>query len=107
MRSCRRQFARKGCNPWSLISACYVPRATARAQRGKEARGFRRVRKPAVNSVVAVVFSYVIRRSGSSWGGFVVEVAVCVMFSFACVAHDFKFHWMDFSPVLIILKCQY
>jgi len=27
-------------------------------QRGKEAEGFRRVRKPAVNSVVAVVFSY-------------------------------------------------
>jgi len=27
-------------------------------QRGKEAEGFRRVRKPTVNSVVAVVFSY-------------------------------------------------
>jgi DNA-binding protein len=27
-------------------------------QRGKEAEGFRRVRKPAVNYVVAVVFSY-------------------------------------------------
>jgi len=51
------------------MSASFVPRATARAQRGKEARGFRRVRKPAVNSVVAVVFSYVTHRPvRQSWG---------------------------------------
>jgi len=44
----------------SLIPACYVPRAIARVQRGKEAEGFRSVRKPAVNSVVAVVFNNIV-----------------------------------------------
>jgi len=33
-----------------------APSQQARVQRGKEAEGIRRVRKPAVNSVVAVVF---------------------------------------------------
>ena len=44
-RSCRRQFARKGCNPWSLISACYptrTERSGVRAQRGRSERSERR-----------------------------------------------------------------
>jgi hypothetical protein len=42
---------------------------TGRVQRGKEAEGFRRVRKPVVNSVVAVVFSYFLLFTSLRKGG--------------------------------------